>query len=174
MRKLIVSFVITLAAATAAFSEETSPTAAPLSDAQKAFDQLKSALVGPWHGSVMGIPIDFTIRAVSNDTTILQEGVTTKGPTPNHEITLFYVEGDRLLATHYCDANNRVNLEGKMSADKKSVEFSFIDVRGSTKGGYVKRLNISLTDADKHVEQFTFIRPDGKPVELSGEFLRTK
>lgn len=173
MHKLIILFISTFAAATTVFSQGTSPTPTPPSEAQKAFNQLKT-LSGSWQGSIMNIPIDFTIRTVSGGTTIMQEGITTKGPTPDHEITLFYVEGDRLLATHYCDANNRVNLEGKMSADGKSVEFSFIDIHGSTKGGYVRRLRLSMTDADKHIEQFTFVMPNDKPVELSGEFLRTK
>ena len=49
----------------------------------------------------MGIPINFTIRTASSGTTILHEATTPGGGPPNHEITMFYVEGDRFLATHY-------------------------------------------------------------------------
>ena len=142
------------------------------SDATKAFEKLKT-LAGSWEGTVMGIPINFTIRAASSGTAILHEGNTEKG-VPNHEITMFYVEGDRLLATHYCDAGNRSNMEGKMSADGKSVEFNFLDVAGSTKGGLLKRMMFTMIDANKHVVEFTFIMPNGKPVELHGEFQRAK
>jgi hypothetical protein len=172
MRKLIILFIIIFAAAAAAFSQETSKIVTPQSNAQKAFEIIKT-LSGSWQGTIMGIPINFTIRAASSGTVMLQEGTTTKGPTPDHEITLFYLDGDRLLATHYCDAGNRVNLEGKLSADGKSVEFSFLDVAGSTKNGLVKRVMIMMIDANKHVEAFTFIMSNGKPVELSGEFQRT-
>ena len=97
----------------------------------------------------------------------------TEGP-PNHEITMFYVEGDRLLATHYCDAGNRSRLEGKMSPDGKTIEFSFLDVAGSTRGGYLKGMVFTMIDANHHTAEFTFVMPDGKPIQLRGEFTRTK
>ena len=170
MRKLTILFIIILAAA--AFSQETPKNVTPQSDAQKAFEKLKT-LSGSWQGTVMNIPINFTIRAVSSGTALLHEGNTEKG-VPNHEITMFYVEEDRLIAIHYCDGGNRARLEGKMSADGNSVEFNFLDVGGSTKGGLVKRMMFTMIDANKHVVEFTFIMPNGKPVELHGEFQRTK
>ena len=143
------------------------------SDAQKTFDQMKS-LAGTWQGTVMGISINVTIRLTSSGTAILHEATTTGGRPPDHEITMFYVEGDRLLATHYCDGGNRARFEGKASPDGKTSEFNFLDVTGNTKGGRVKRMAFTLIDANKHLVEFTFIRPDGKPVELRGEFARTK
>ena len=173
MRKLTL-LIILVATATVALSQQMQmpKTPGPQSDAQKAFEKLKT-LAGSWEGTVMNIPINFTIRAVSSGTAILHEGNTEKG-VPNHEITMFYVEGDRLLATHYCDAGNRAHWEGKMSADGNSVEFNFLDVAGSTKGGLLKRMMFTMIDANKHVVDFTFIMPNGKPVELHGEFQRTK
>lgn len=148
-------------------------TTAPSSDAQKAFDNMKS-LAGSWQGTIMNIPINVTIRPASSGTAILHEATTDGGHPPNHEITMFYVEGDRLLATHFCDAGNRARFEGKLSPDGKSSEFNLLDVAGSTKGGLVKRIVFTIIDANKHVVEFTFIKPDGKPIELRGEFERTK
>lgn len=172
MRKFLILFIIIFAASTIAFSQETSKNITPQSDAQKAFEKLKT-LSGSWQGTIMKIPINFTIRAASSGTAILHEGNTEKGP-PDHEITMFYVEDNRLLAIHYCDAGNRARLEGKISADGKSIEFSFLDVAGSTKGGLVKRMVFTTIDANKHMVEFTFIMPNGKPIELRGEFGRTK
>ena len=145
----------------------------PPSDAQKAFDQMK-ALAGSWQGTIMNIPINVTIRLTSSGTAILHEATTGGGRPPDHEITMFYVEGDRLLATHFCDGNNRARFEGKASPDGKTSEFNFLDVTGNTKGGLVKRMAFTMIDANKHLVEFTFIRPDGKPMELRGEFERTK
>ena len=87
---------------------------------------------------------------------------------------MFYVEGDRLVATHYCDGGNRARFEGNLSPDGKTSEFKFLDVAGNTKGGLVKRMAFTIIDANKHLVEFTFIKPDGKPIELRGEFERTK
>ncbi len=164
---VLICLVMALGCGTAA-----AQTAAP-SDAQKAFDQMKT-LAGSWHGTIMGIPIDVTIRLASSGTAILHEGNTDGGRLPNHEITMFYVEGDRLLATHYCDGGNRARFEGKLSPDGKTSEFNFLDVTGNTKGGLVKRMAFTIIDSNKHLVEFTFIKPDGKPIELRGEFERTK
>jgi hypothetical protein len=53
---------------------------------------------------------------------------------PDHQIIMFYVEGDRLLGMHYCDGGNRARFDGKMSPDGMTSEFNLLDVAGSTKG----------------------------------------
>ena len=170
--KISFCFICLFAAASVVSAQDKpSSVAGSQSAAKKAFDKLKT-LSGSWQGTVMDISINFTIRAASSGTTILHEGNTDGGGPPNHEITMFYVEGDRLLATHYCDGGNRARLEGKMSPDGKKIEFSFLDVAGSTRGGLVKRMAFTIIDANKHVIELTFIMPDGKAVELRGEFQR--
>jgi hypothetical protein len=141
------------------------------SGAKKAFAKLKT-LAGSWQGSIMGISINFTIRAAASGTVILHEGNTSGGGPPDHEITMFYREGDRLFATHYCDAGNRSRMEGKMSPDGSAIEFTFLEVAGSTRGGYLKDMVITIIDADHHIVAFTFVMPDGKPIPLRGEFKR--
>jgi hypothetical protein len=163
-----------LTPAVVVFAQETpAKTGSTQSEAKKAFATLKT-LAGSWQGKVMDISIDFTIRAVSSGTAILHEGNTGGGQPPNHEITMFYLEGDRLLATHYCDGGNRSRLEGKMTPDGKAIEFSFIDVTGSTRGGYLKDMVMTVIDADHHLVVITFVMPDGKLMPLRGEFQRTK
>ena len=168
--KLLPAILICLVAIGTSVAQTTSP--ANNTDAQKAFDQMKS-LAGSWQGTIMGISINVTIRVASSGTAILHEATTDGGRPPNHEITMFYVEGDRLLATHYCDGANRARFEGKLSPEGKTSEFNFLDVSGNTKGGLVKRMAFTSVDANKHIVEFTFIKPDGKPLDLRGEFVRT-
>ena len=169
---LLICLVLGCGTSVAQTASPQSNAAAP-SEAKKMFDQMKT-LAGSWQGTIMNIPINITIRLASSNTAILHEAHTDSGGPPKHEITMFYVEGDRLLATHYCDAGNRARFEGKMSPDGKTSEFNFLDVVGSTKGGLVKRMVFTTIDANKHAVDFTFIKPDGKPIELRGEFERTK
>ncbi|HSE18738.1 MAG TPA: hypothetical protein VLB46_16900 [Pyrinomonadaceae bacterium] len=171
---LLICLLLALAHGTSvAQTVSQSNNAATPSDAQKVFDKMKT-LAGSWQGTIMGISINVTIRLASSGTAILHEATTEGGGPPNHEITMFYVEGDRLLATHYCDGGNRARFEGKMSPDGTTSEFNFLDVVGSTRGGLVKRMVFTTIDANKHLVEFTFVRPDGKPIELRGEFERTK
>lgn len=171
MRKLTI-IIILAAAAVVALPQAPPKTASAPSDAQKAFEQMKT-LAGSWQGTLMGMSINATIRAASSGTTILHEANGDGKRPPVHEITMFYVDGDRLLATHYCDGGNQARLEGKLSPDGKTIEFSFLDVVGATQGGLVKRMVFTRIDANKHVIELTFIMPDGKPVELRGDFERT-
>lgn len=174
MPTFLPALVICLLAGTIAAQTTSQQTnTAAKSDAQKAFEKMKT-LAGTWQGTIMGIPINVTIRVASSGTAILHEATTDGGRPPNHEVTMFYVEGGRLLATHYCDGGNRPRFDAKMSLDEKTIEFSFIDVMGGTQGGLVQHMVFNLIDADRHVVEFTFIMPNSKAVELRGEFQRTK
>ena len=173
--QLLPALMLCLVVAITSVAQTTSQSnnvAAP-SDAKKMFDKMK-AMEGSWQGKIMGISINITIRLASSGTAILHEATTDGGGPPNHEITMFYVEGDRFLATHFCDGGNRARFEGKMSPDEKTSEFNLVDVTGNTKGGLVKRLAFTTIDVNKHLVEFTFIKPDGNPIELRGEFERTK
>ena len=173
-RTLWLTLLILLMPAAVVFAQDNSPKSVNAqSDAKKAFATLKT-LAGSWQGTIMGISINFTIRAASSGTAILHEGNTDGGGPPSHEITMFYLDRDRLLATHYCDGGNRTHLEGKMSPDGKMIELSFLEVVGSTRGGYLKGMVFRIIDANHHTVEATFVMPDGKPIELRGEFQRTK
>ena len=174
IRTLMPTLLICLMASATAFAQDNpAKVPPPQSEAKKAFAKLKT-LAGSWQGTVMNISINFIIRPASSGTAILHEGNTSGGGPPNHEITMFYVDEDGLLATHYCDGGNRSRWEGKITPDEKAIEFSFLDVTGSTRGGYLKDMVITLIDADHHTVGFTFVMPDGKPMKLRGEFQRTK
>ena len=167
---LLPALVICLLAST---GPGTSVAQTPQSEAQKAFDKMKT-LAGSWQGTIMGKSINITIRLASSRKAILHEATTSGEGPPDHEITMFYVEGDRLLAMHYCDAGNRSRMEGKLLPDGASVEFSLLEVTGRTQGGFLKRLLLGGIDANNHVTEITFIMPDGKPVQVGGKFQRTQ
>ena len=170
---VLLAVVAALGCGTSVAQTTSPPTnAAAPSDAQKAFEKLKT-LAGSWQGTIMGTSITLTIRLTSSGNTILHEA-NSSAPSPNHEITTFYLDGDRLVMTHYCDAGNRPRLEGKMLPDGKTIEFNFLDVAGGTQRGYVKRTAFTIIDANKHLVELTYVMPDGKPMEARGEFERTK
>jgi hypothetical protein len=145
---------------------------APPSDAQKAFEKLKT-LAGTWQGSFMSMSANLTLRVTSSGNAILHE-VTVSGRADD-PITMFYVEGDRLLATHYCDSGNRPRMEGKMSPDGKKIEFTLVDIAGHTRHGYMGNIVFNFGDANHHTETGTWTFSGNKPpLPIRFEYTRTK
>jgi hypothetical protein len=120
----------------------------------------------------MGMSINVTFRLASSGTTILSEANGDGKRLPDHEITMFYVDGDRVLATHYCDGGNRSRMEGKLNGN--TIKFNTVDVAGGTQRGFTKRIAFTIIDANKYVGELTYMMPDGKAVEARGEFQRLK
>jgi hypothetical protein len=172
----LMMFVVLLSLTTVAFAQS----AAPPSDAQKSFDKLKT-LAGSWEGKVTTIPqhpdmdgmqMQVTLRATSMGNALMHE--MTGAGRPDDPITMLYVDADRLLLTHYCDAGNRPRMTGKMSPDGKTVEFDFLDVAGSTQYGHMHHAVFTVIDANHHVEDWTYMEPGDKPVHAHFELQRTK
>jgi|SRR3984957_5285984 hypothetical protein len=154
---------------------------AQTSDAQKSFDQLKT-LAGTWDGHVTtvptqaeieGKPIRATLRVTSMGHTLMHEMTGTGRP--DDPITMLVVDKDRLLLTHYCDADNRPRMAGKSSPDGQTVEFDFLDVSGNLEYGHMQHAKFTLVDADHHSEEWTFMAPDGvHSVRAHMDLQRTK
>ena len=108
------------------------------SDAQKSFTKLKT-LSGVWEGNVTtdlkvaapleNMPMHVVLRTTSRGNALMHE--MTSAGSPDDPITMFYLDEDRVLLTHYCDAGNRPRMEGKLSVDGKTLEFTFLDVVGN-------------------------------------------
>ncbi len=140
------------------------------SDAQKSFDKLKT-LSGSWEGYVTTLPpqgdIEGKLMQVSLRTTSMGNALMhemTGSARPDDPITMLYLDQDRLLLTHYCDAGNRPRMTGKMLPDGKTVEFDFLDVAGSTQDGHMHQAVFTVVDANHHTEDWTYMAPGDKPV----------
>jgi hypothetical protein len=93
---------------------------------------------------------------------------------PDDPITMFYMDGDRMVLTHYCDAGNRPRMAGKLAPDGKSVEFELLDVAGSTQHGHMHHAVFNMIDADHHTEDWTFMLGGDKSVRAHVDLQRTK
>jgi hypothetical protein len=174
--RIALSVVFVLIAATAFAADA----AATPSDAQKSFDKLKT-LAGSWEGHVTTLPpqaeiegklMQVSLRLTSMGHTLMHE--MTGSGRPDDPITMFVVDGDRLLLTHYCDADNRPRMVGRMSPDGKTVEFEFLDVSGNLQYGHMHHAVFSVIDANHHTEDWTYMEPGDKPVHAHFELQRTK
>lgn len=177
MKTRIALPVAFLLIAVAAFSADTATTP---SNAQQSFETLKT-LAGSWEGHMTTVPSEPSIEGKLTHTTLK---VTSMGHAIVHEmqaegraddpLTMLYMDGDRLLLTHYCDAGNRPRMVARTSTDGKRVEFDFLDVAGSTQYGHMDHAVFTIVDANHHIEDWTYMQPGDKPTHAHIELTRTK
>jgi hypothetical protein len=174
-----------LALSTATFAQMAPTPTAQRSDAQKSFDQLKT-LASTWQGNVTvdppmdginGSNIQVTMHVDSRGNSLVHEmkdPASSGDPTKfDHPVTMFYIEGDRLILTHYCDAGNRPRMAARNSADGKTVEFDFLDVSGSNDYGHMHHAVFTIIDANHHTEDWTYMMPGDKPMHAHFDLKRT-
>jgi hypothetical protein len=147
------------------------------SAAEKSFDSLK-ALAGSWEGPVTTIPkmaemgdntlTDISLRVTSRGNALVHEmkaaGTADDPARYDHPVTMLYLDSDRLLLTHYCDAGNRPRMVATASPDAKKVEFDFLDLSGGTQYGHMHHAVFTVIDANHHTEDWTYMMPGDKPV----------
>jgi hypothetical protein len=124
------------------------------SESQRAFDKLKT-LAGTWEGtSPEGKAMQVTYRITSGGSALLGE------ISPDESmVTMFHMDGDRLMMTHYCGAGNQPRMKGKLSPDGKTVVFEFVDATNlaSPTAGHMNRAAFSMPDATHHSEDWTYL-----------------
>lgn len=92
--------------------------------ADQAFQSLKS-LVGEWQGRAeSGRTILVSYRLTANDTVLVETW--TMSPT-RQSMTVYHMDGERLIATHYCPIGNQPRLQYRPELSTGRLEFSFRD-----------------------------------------------
>ena len=124
------------------------------SDAHKSFEMLKG-MEGNWVGkNNQGQTLEISFRSTAGGSALMSE---IHGHGPENMVTMFHMDGDRLIMTHYCGAGNQPRLK-VVSADAKSVSFEFFD--GTNIGpdaGHMQHVTFTQPDADHHTEEWVFL-----------------
>jgi hypothetical protein len=141
------------------------------SDAQKALEKLKS-LVGTWQGkTVKGESVEDTYRLTAGGTAVIGED---KMATEDM-LSLFYVDGDRLLMTHFCPSGNQPRMQATLSPDLKTTSFDFLDATNlpSPQAGHMHRAVYIFSDSDHYTQEWTWMQ-DGKGTTYRSVMQRKK
>jgi hypothetical protein len=141
------------------------------SDAQKALEKLKS-LVGTWQGkTVKGESVEDIYRLTAGGTAVMGED---KMATEDM-LSLFYVDGDRLLMTHFCPSGNQPRMQATVSPDLKTISFDFLDATNlpSPQAGHMHRAVYIFSDSDHYSQEWTWMQ-DGKGTTYRSEMQRKK
>lgn len=138
-----------------------------------AFDKLKT-LAGDWQGTGS----DGKMRTVSYQLaaggTALVETFSPEGE-PSM-VSLYHRDGETLMMTHYCSANNQPRMRAEIPpSDLNTLEFGFVDVTNLAQptDGHIHGLTLTLEDAD-HIAQTWTWRENGKEVSDTFTLSRKK
>jgi hypothetical protein len=135
------------------------------SDAHASFEKLKS-LQGTWTGkNSQGQPLQVVFRTTSAGSAIMSE---IEGK--EDMISMFHLDGDRLMMTHYCGAGNQPRMRAQASPDGKTFTFDFFDGTNIVppNAGHMRHMVLTILDENHHTEDWTFVQEDGK--QLSEHF----
>jgi hypothetical protein len=125
------------------------PLAAP-----DAFARLQ-AVVGTWEMPAQGGALRVNYRLVSRDSALVETWAVGSG----HEtLTVFHLDGARLLATHYCAQGNQPRLGLAPESTPAHLVFQFADATNlaSPEASHLHRLDFTLTDADHFTKVETY------------------
>jgi hypothetical protein len=96
-----------------------------LIDAQSAFEKLKG-VVGEWKGTVQdksgGPAVEVRYKLTAHQTAVVE----TLFPDTDHEMmTIYYMDGDWLMATHYCAMGNQPRFRLATNSKPNELIFEF-------------------------------------------------
>jgi len=126
------------------------------SKSEAVFKQLTS-LVGEWEAVQDGVPVKESYMLTANGSALMAE---TKPGNDPAMITMFTVDGDHLIATHYCAARNQPQMETGIPDDlQKGVTFSLVRVTGmkTPDDWHNTGLTITLDDKDHMTQRWTYL-----------------
>ena len=108
-----------------------------------AFDEMKS-LVGVWHKEGVNNPTFLVSFELIANRSVLVETWLYKGK--KHSFTMYHLDNENLMATHYCPQGNQPRLTLSKNSTINSLKFSFLDATNL----------IDLADSHQHSLGFEF------------------
>jgi hypothetical protein len=136
-------------------------TAKDPANAALAFAKLKT-LEGKWEATTDKGKVTTTYQLVSGGTALLERMAI---GTSHEMITVYYIDGNRLLLRHYCDAGNQPRMQAD-SFDSKTnaIDFQFLDATNlaNPDAGHMHHAVITFHGPNEVDEDWTFYQ-GGKP-----------
>jgi hypothetical protein len=141
-------------------------------DGTAAFSRLKS-LVGEWEAdSPMG-KMHTTFELIGGGTALVEHERHDKMP---EMMTVYHMDGKRLMLTHYCMVGNQPRMEAKSyDAATGRLEFRFLDITNLSgpNAAHMRNATFRFVD-DKHLNAAWEFVQDGKPQAHDIPYVRVK
>lgn len=117
-------------------------------------------LAGEWQGTnSTGESVRLVYDVLGGGSAVMERLTmpTTQDHSPHDMVTLYYMDGDRLLLTHYCVAGNQPRMR-LVSHDGGKARFDFLDATGlaGPEAGHMHRAVLSFEGPDRLTSSWTW------------------
>jgi len=136
------------------------------------FDEMKS-LAGSWDGTTAdGKDVKATYQVVSAGSVVME---TLDPPDHGTMITMYRVEGGKLVMDHYCAMNNVPHMKAMRSPDGKTITFEFTSASNlaSPKDMHMHGLKLTFKDSDHLTHEWSLLS-EGKSQPVVFQLTRAK
>ncbi|HSS75985.1 MAG TPA: hypothetical protein VLV54_04495 [Thermoanaerobaculia bacterium] len=165
----VLGLAVLLLAASWSLSADPAPTAAD------AFSRLKS-LEGEWQGvSAKGKKVHLSFVPIAGGTAMME---TFKWEGSSQAMTtVYHLDGDSLMLTHYCISNNQPRMRAHLPGDQANVlKFDFLDMTNQKAAGdgHMHQAVIRFIDKDHIANAWTFYQNGKEAFTETGEYERLR
>lgn len=141
--------------------------AAAKPDALEPFRKLAGTWVGQFGEGEDKQDAEITYRVIAAGSAVVEELF--KG-TPHEMVTVYFLDGDQLMLTHYCAAKNQPQMKA-IKGDPHEVQFDFV---GGTnidpaKTGHMHSAHFRFISDDEFEVKWQYFK-DGKPADHTAAF----
>ncbi len=133
----------------------------PPGKAPAQLDKLKT-LVGTWQGKGKdGNPVQVSYKIISGGTALME--TLEMGEHKEGMVTLYHLNGDQVMLTHYGVMGNQPRMKAVSSKDENTLVFSFVDATNlsSPDADHMHKVVFTFKDGDHFTQEWT-VRSKGK------------
>ena len=145
----------------------------PNLDATTAWSRLKS-LVGEWEGEGDMGKVYLSYELIAGGTALVERERTDKTP---EMLTVYHLDGKRLVLTHYCMAGNQPRMEARsFNPGTGDFAFDFVDATNmpSPNTGHMRSVSMKLID-EKHLSsEWRFYEGGQMKMNVTARYTRVK
>jgi hypothetical protein len=142
-------------------------------DAKAAFARLKE-LAGEWQGNSSMGKTRLTYELIAGGTSLVERE---KGERMPEMMTVYHLDGDRLILTHYCMAGNQPRMQARsFDARTGELKFEFLDATNlaTQDAGHMRNVTLRLIDNDRMTSAWEFYEGGRSKMTESFEYSRIR
>ena len=137
-----------------------------------AFARLKT-LVGEWEADTQMGKTHLSYELIAGGTALVEKESGEKMPAM---LTVYHLDGDRLLLTHYCMAGNQPRMQAHaFNPDSGELEFQFLDATNLTgDAGHMHNARFRFVDHDHLATTWDFFENGQKKFTETAQYIRVR